>query len=140
MPNTWVVKIQIIYVFLHGIDMRHLTLSLGLLLISLPGFAHGPTPQKAVESIIIHAPVSKVWSLVKQFDAIANWHADLKKSEGDDRNESGGKRSLTFQNSESLTEELDYYNEQDGTTGGLLRTLTFHALSFCSCLKSKQDT
>ena len=93
--------------------MRHFTLFFGLLLISLPGFAHGPTPQKAVESITIHAPVAKVWLALKQFDAIANWHPDLKHSEGDDKNESGGKRTLTFQNNESLVEELDYYSDQE---------------------------
>ena len=108
--------------FLNGIDMRHFTLFFGLLLISLPGFAHGPTPQKAVESIAIHAPVAKVWLALKQFDAIANWHPDLKHSEGDGKNESGGKRTLTFQNNESLVEELDYYSEQEHEYSFRLKT------------------
>ena len=30
-------------------------------------FAHGPTPQKADESIVIQAPVEKVWAVIKQF-------------------------------------------------------------------------
>jgi len=102
--------------------MRHLILYFGLCLISLPGFAHGPTPQKAKESIDIHAPVAKVWAMLKQFDAIANWHPDLKHSEGDGKNESGGRRSLTFKNNEVLVEELDYYNEQEHEYSYRLKT------------------
>lgn len=76
-------------------------------------YAHGPTPQKAKESVVIQAAAAEVWAAVKQFDAIADWHPDLKKSEGDGRNQSGGQRTLTFQNGQSLVEELDYYNEQE---------------------------
>jgi mxaD protein len=93
--------------------MRNLIVFLGLLLVNPMANAHGPTPQKAKESITINAPASKVWAELKQFDAIANWHPDLKKSEGDGVNQSGGKRTLTFQNDQSLVEELDYYSEQD---------------------------
>lgn len=80
---------------------------------SLSANAHGPTPQKAKESISINAPVSKVWSVIKSFDDIAQWHPDLKKSEGDGKNQSGGQRTLIFNNDERLVEELDYYNEAE---------------------------
>ncbi len=93
--------------------MRNLLLSLMLFGLTLPAQAHGPTPQKAKESITINAPVAKVWAAVNQFDGIANWHPDLKKSEGDGNNQSGGVRTLTFKNDASLIEELDYYNEQE---------------------------
>lgn len=86
---------------------------LALLSYSLSAHAHGPTPQKAKESISINAPVAKVWSVIKNFDDIAQWHSDLKKSEGDGRNQSGGQRTLTFKNDASLVEELDYYNEAE---------------------------
>ncbi len=93
--------------------MRTILLSLAIFCSALPAYAHGPTPQKAKESITINAPVTKVWAAVKQFDDIANWHPDLKKSDGDGKNQSGGIRTLTFKNDASLVEELDYYNEQE---------------------------
>lgn len=102
--------------------MRNMIVFLGLLLVNPTVNAHGPTPQKAKESITIDAPISKVWALVKQFDAIASWHPDLKKSEGDGVNQSGGKRTLTFQNDQSLVEELDYYSEQDHEYNYRLKT------------------
>lgn len=113
---------MIIILFLKGNDMRNLCLSIALFCATLPAYAHGPTPQKAKESIVIHAPVAKVWAEVKQFDAIANWHPDLKKSEGDGSNQSGGKRTLTFQNDQSIVEELDYYNEQEHEYSYRLKT------------------
>ncbi len=85
-------------------------------------FAHGPTPQKAKESITINASVDKVWSLARQFDGIAAWHPDLIKSEGDGKNQSGGVRRLTFRNAETLSEELDYYNEAEHEYSYRLKT------------------
>jgi len=102
--------------------MKHLVLFLGLTLINLTAHAHGPTPQKAKESITIEAPAEKVWDAVRQFDAIANWHPDLKKSEGDGSNQSGGKRTLTFQNDQTVVEELDYYSEQEREYSYRLKT------------------
>jgi mxaD protein len=96
--------------------------------LTLPAFAHGPTPQKAKESITINAPIAKVWAAVKQFDDIANWHPDLKKSEGDGNNQSGGIRTLTFKNDASLVEELDYYNEQEHEYSYRLKTENTAAL------------
>jgi mxaD protein len=75
--------------------------------------AHGPTPQKAKESITINAPVEKVWKSVKQFDKISEWHSDIKSSKGDGKSESGGSRTVTFQNGEELIDELDFYSEKD---------------------------
>ncbi|CAD6879600.1 MxaD protein [Methylomonas albis] len=93
--------------------MRHIIFSFCILLLSWQAHAHGPTPQKAKESLTIQAPIAKVWAELKNFDDIANWHTDLKKSAGDGKNQSGGVRTLTFQNDEVITEELDYYNEAE---------------------------
>jgi len=89
------------------------TAFIGLLFISLTSFAHGPTPQKAKESIVINASVDKVWDQVKQFDDIASWHPDVKFSTGDNKYESGGSRTLTFTSGEQLQDELDYYNDKE---------------------------
>lgn len=108
--------------------MRNIILSLAALCLSLPAYAHGPTPQKAKESITLNAPVAKVWAVVNQFDDIANWHPDLKKSEGDGKNQSGGIRTLTFKNDASLVEELDYYNEAEHEYSYRLKTENTAAL------------
>lgn len=108
--------------------MRTFLLFLVMFCLIQPTYAHGPTPQKAKESITINAPVTKVWAAVKQFDDIANWHPDLKKSEGDGNNQSGGIRTLTFKNDASLVEELDYYNEQEHEYSYRLKTENTNAL------------
>ncbi len=108
--------------------MRILLLSAALIGFTLPAHAHGPTPQKAKESIAIHAPVALVWSAVKQFDDIGTWHPDLKASEGDGNNQSGGTRKLTFKNGESLVEELDYYNDAEHEYSYRLKTENVKAL------------
>jgi mxaD protein len=90
--------------------------------------AHGPTPQKAKESITINASVDKVWEVVKQFDGIANWHSDIKKSSGNGKLESGGTRTLTFQNGEQIVDELDFYSEKDHEYSYRLKTENVKAL------------
>lgn len=102
--------------------MRNFIFSLALLGLNLPAYAHGPTPQKAKESIAINAPVAKVWDAVKNFDDIGNWHPDLKAAEGDGKNQSGGTRKLTFQNGEAVVEELDYYSEAEHEYSYRLKT------------------
>jgi mxaD protein len=108
--------------------MRKIILSLAALCLTIPAYAHGPTPQKAKESITINAPVTKVWAAVNQFDDIATWHPDLKKSEGDGKNQSGGLRTLTFKNDATLVEELDYYNEAEHEYSYRLKTENTAAL------------
>ncbi|MDO8937818.1 MAG: SRPBCC family protein [Methylicorpusculum sp.] len=90
-----------------------LTVLISILLFPLFAHAHGPTPQKAKESIAINAPVEQVWNAVKQFDGIASWHPDVKASKGDGKHESGGMRTVTLQNDAELTDELDYYSDKD---------------------------
>jgi mxaD protein len=102
--------------------MRHIIISIGLSLFASQALAHGPTPQKAKESIAIHAPVNKVWAELKNFDDIANWQTDLQKSVGDGKNQSGGVRTLTFQNGEAIVEELDYYSEPEHEYSYRLKT------------------
>ncbi len=81
-------------------------------LVSMFANAHGPTPKKADESIVIAAPIDKVWAVIKDFDKISQWHPNVLASTGDGKNESGGKRILTLKNGE-LEESLDYYSDKD---------------------------
>ncbi|CAL1238794.1 SRPBCC family protein [Candidatus Methylocalor cossyra] len=72
--------------------------------------AHGPTPQKVVETVEIAAPIGRVWQAVADFGAIASWNPALKASTGAGGNQPGGKRLLTFGNGEQLEEQLDSYD------------------------------
>ena len=75
--------------------------------------AHGPTPQKADESIVIDAPIEKTWAVVKEFDQISKWHPDVKSSEGDGKNKSDSVRSMTLETGGVVKESLDYYSDKD---------------------------
>ncbi len=88
-------------------------LLLSFLLFPVTSLAHGSTPQKAKESIIINASVETVWNAIKQFDAIASWHPDVKASSGDGKNASDGIRAITLQNDGQLVESLDFYSDKD---------------------------
>jgi mxaD protein len=96
-----------------GYIMKRLSILLPAVLLFSTAFAHGPTPQKGLESITINTTVEKTWDAVKRFDAIADWHPDVKESSGDGRHESGGIRTLTLHNGGQLVEELDYYSDKD---------------------------
>ncbi len=76
-------------------------------------YAHGPTPQKADESITINASIEKTWAILKEFDQISSWHPDVKSSKGDGKNESDSVRSITLSNDGVIEESLDYYSEKD---------------------------
>lgn len=82
-------------------------------LFSLSVNAHGPTPQKADEKIVIDAPIEKIWSVIKEFDQISKWHPDVTSSKGDGKNISDGVRSMTLLNGGVIEESLDYYSETD---------------------------
>ncbi|MGZ5615439.1 MAG: SRPBCC family protein, partial [Methylobacter sp.] len=91
--------------------MKRLTLILlTSLLFPVAALAHGPTPQKAKESITINAPVDATWNAIKQFDDIASWHPDVKASSGDGKNASDGTRTITLRNGGQLVENLDFYS------------------------------
>ena len=107
-------------------------LLLSFLLLPMTVFAHGPTPQKGLETITIQAPVAAVWDVIKQFDAIASWHPDVKASAGDGKNASDGIRTLTLQNGEQVVESLDYYSESDHEYNYRLKTENVRALPVSS--------
>ncbi|MFI3199556.1 MAG: SRPBCC family protein [Methylococcaceae bacterium] len=99
----------------------HLLL-LNILLFPVTSIAHGPTPQKGLESITINAPVVAVWDVIKQFDAIASWHPDVKAGSGDGKNASDGIRTITLKNEGQLVESLDYYSDKDHEYNYRLKT------------------
>lgn len=66
--------------------------------------------------------------MIKQFDGIDNWHKDINKSAGDGKLESGGTRTLTFQNGEQIVDELDFYSDKDHEYSYRLKTENVKAL------------
>lgn len=71
-------------------------------LFSLPLYAHGPTRQQVVESVVINAPVNKVWALVGDFSGFHMWHPAIQSIEM----KSEHKRILTLAPDKKITEWL----------------------------------
>lgn len=110
---------------------QHFLLPL-LFLLPAVSLAHGPTPQKADESIAIAAPLDKVWAAVERFERIADWHPDVAQSTGDGVNATGGTRTLTLQNGAALTESLDHYGAAAHEYSYRLKTPNTEALPVSS--------
>jgi mxaD protein len=128
----------LIFIFASCYFMKRTLITIAGLLLPLLSFAHGPTPQKADEHIVINAPVEKVWAVVKRFDAIAMWHPDVKESGGDNKNQSGGTRTVTLKNNEKLIEELDFYSEHEHKYSYRLKAENVNALPISSHSTSLQ--
>uniref|UniRef100_Q07LW9 MxaD protein, putative n=1 Tax=Rhodopseudomonas palustris (strain BisA53) TaxID=316055 RepID=Q07LW9_RHOP5 len=92
---------------------RLLALIVALLLTPCSAFAHGPTPQKIVETVTIQAPPAAVWRVVKDFQGLAGWHAAVAACEGQGGNSSGATRSVTLKSGGKLIDSLDDYNEAE---------------------------
>ncbi|KQP29690.1 MxaD protein [Methylobacterium sp. Leaf104] len=81
-----------------------------LTLLSGTALAHGPTPQKVDQSIVIAAKPDAVWKVVGEFAGIGSWHPDVAGSEGRGGNRSGGQRTVTLKAGGTLHEGLDEMN------------------------------
>ena len=71
--------------------------------ISANVFAHGPTPQKTDQTVLIKASPDAVWKLLSEPCAIKNWHPDVV----DCLSTSASSRTLTLNNGGKLNEEVD---------------------------------
>ncbi len=89
--------------------MRHSSVLFALALIA-PIFAaslaeaHGPTRQKVTETIVIDAPVDKVWAVLGNFQDMT-WHPLIAKTEGKGGNSVNATRVLTLK-AGGITDEL----------------------------------
>lgn len=95
---------------------KFLLLLVGLSLIPMSAFAHGPSPQKVVKEIVIKAEPAKVWSLVKDFAAIGKWHPDVVSVKADTRPdaETGAEllhREVILKNGNGFLEKLREVND-----------------------------
>lgn len=71
--------------------------------IALPAYAHGPTPQKTDESVLLKATPQAVWQQLSTPCAIATWDPDVTACEADGEL----KRTLTLKNGGRVFEEID---------------------------------
>lgn len=75
--------------------MKHWLFAL-LVSMSLTANAHGPSGQKVVKEITIKVTPEKVWSTIKQFDAIKQWHPDVAELKLEDRTDAETGNTLPF--------------------------------------------
>ncbi len=80
--------------------------------LAAPALAHGPTRQKVIEKITIDAPAGDVWSRIKNFDALKDWHPAVAASPADKGNEVGSVREISLKGGGALTESLEGYSDE----------------------------
>lgn len=91
-------------------------LALSLVLPLLAGLvqAHGPIPQKVIETVTIARPPEAVWMHVKDFDSL-KWHPAVDATTADQGSAVGSVRRITLQGGGTLVERLERYSESDRT-------------------------
>jgi len=77
--------------------------SLLLIAIALPAAAHGPTPRKTDEAVVVAAKPETVWKQLSDACAIAKWNPELSACSASAPN----KRTLMLKNGSSFSEEVD---------------------------------
>jgi mxaD protein len=87
--------------------LRPLSFALGLVLLCVPPLlAHGPTPQRADQTMTINATPDVVWGLVAAFGDIGQWQPQVKNVVAAGGNAAGAERTLILEKGE-ITEGLD---------------------------------
>lgn len=87
--------------------LQRLALAFGLLLLGpMLALGHGPTPQRADETLVIAAPPDALWAELTRFGAIGEWHPLVKKVSATGGDAPGAERVLTLANGD-ITEGLD---------------------------------
>ncbi|MGA9826306.1 MAG: SRPBCC family protein [Methylocystis sp.] len=79
-------------------------------LLASPALAHGPTPIKVDESIVIAADPKAVWAVAGKFDGLANWHPDVVSVRARGGDATGAEREITLRRGGTLKEGLDEYD------------------------------
>lgn len=85
-------------------------LSLLAILLAAPALAHGPTPIKVDETIVISADPKIVWATAGKFDGIATWHPDVQAVKAKGGDAAGAEREVTLKKGGVLKEGLDEYD------------------------------
>lgn len=94
--------------------MKKLLTLIALLLLPIAAAAHGPSPQKVVETITIKAPPAKVWALVGDFNGWSKWHPAIQSSKAENKGNDSF-RLLTLKGGGTILERLKEKNNGDMT-------------------------
>lgn len=84
--------------------------SLIAFLFAAPALAHGPTPIKVDETIVISADPKAVWAVAGKFDGLAAWHPDVQAVKAKGGDAAGAEREVTLKKGGALKEGLDEYD------------------------------
>ncbi|SFK61178.1 SRPBCC family protein [Methylocapsa palsarum] len=86
--------------------------TLAATMVATGALAHGPTPIKVDESIVIAADPQAVWAVAGQFGDIAKWHPDVTAATIKGGNAAGAEREITLKGG-VLKEGLDEIDPAD---------------------------
>lgn len=92
--------------------MKKLLSLMAALLLPFAASAHGPSPQKVVETVTIKAPPAMVWALVGDFGGIQKWHPAIKSVKLETKG-SDTFRLLTLKDGGTIYERLKEKNDAD---------------------------
>lgn len=111
-----------------------------LLLGLWPAQAHGPTPQKAEESVTIAASPEAVWKIAGNFAGIGAWHPLVKNVKATGGSAEGSERIVLLEKGE-IADSLDQYDSAGRTYGYRLAKENVEALpvSFYTAVLSVTD-
>lgn len=98
--------------------------NLALVFLSTSVFAHGPTPQRVDEHIIIDADVATVWQQVNAFDQLDKWHPAVESIAMQDETT----RIVTLKSGGEITESLDESDAERHYLGYRLLTENIKAI------------
>lgn len=88
------------------------TLSIVVTCLAGPGLAHGPLPQKVVETVTIDRSPDAVWQHVKDYGDM-HWHPAVEATTADHGNDVGSVRTVSLKGGGSLMETLERYSDPD---------------------------
>lgn len=97
---------------------------LGLVLINSSVWAHGPTPQRVDEHIVIDAEVATVWQQVNAFDQLDKWHPAVESITMQDETT----RIVKLKSGGEITESLDESDPERHYLGYRLLTENIEAM------------
>jgi uncharacterized protein YndB with AHSA1/START domain len=94
--------------------MNYLKLSLlSILLLPTLVFAHGPSRQKALVTMEVHASPDKVWAILSDFCSIAEWNTKVKTCSASQGSEKGSVRTIEYDTGEKVTEKLFKHDSEN---------------------------
>ncbi|MEJ0049412.1 MAG: SRPBCC family protein [Rhodospirillales bacterium] len=85
------------------------TAAVAALLMASPALAHGPTRQKAEETVTIAAPPDKVWAVIANFHDMG-WDPLVAATTGDGANTLQSFRTLKLKAGGELSDDLEEYD------------------------------